>query len=116
LTITFKKGAVTEVEGGGRVGEGLRELLESGMEPRFPERRNCAELGIGTNPCATRPDNLLEAEKIRGTVHIAIGDSSHMGGKVSADVHEDFVVPNATLYLDGVCLMKDGVLDTECLG
>jgi leucyl aminopeptidase (aminopeptidase T) len=116
LTITFKEGAVTEVEGGGRVGDGLRELLESGMEPRFPERRNCAELGLGTNPCAKRPDNLLEAEKIRGTVHIAIGDSSHMGGNVSADVHEDFVVANATLYLDGVCLMKDGVLDTECLG
>jgi len=116
LTIRFEKGAVTEVVGGGQVGEGLRELLEVGAEPRFPERRNCAELGVGTNPCAKRPDNVLEAEKIRGTIHIAIGDNSHMGGKVSADVHEDFVVPKATLCLDGVYLMRDGVLDIKCLG
>jgi leucyl aminopeptidase (aminopeptidase T) len=34
-------------------------------------RRNVTELGIGTNPNAKSPLNLLEAEKIKGTVHVA---------------------------------------------
>ncbi|GAI08948.1 unnamed protein product, partial [marine sediment metagenome] len=68
----------------------------------------CAELGIGTNPNARRPDNVLEAEKIRETIHIAIGDSSHMGGKVTADLHQDFIVPKPTLKFDGKVIIKDG--------
>ena len=67
-----------------------------------------AELGIGTNPNASRPDNVLEAEKIKGTVHIAIGDNSHMGGKVESDLHEDFIQPDAELVLDGKQVILGG--------
>jgi len=73
-------------------------------------RRNLAEFGVGTNPNAKRPDNLLEGEKIKGTVHVAIGDSSHMGGKVSADLHQDFIIPRPTLVLDGKTIIRDGKL------
>ncbi|MEM2276568.1 MAG: peptidase, partial [Thermoproteota archaeon] len=62
------------------------------------------------NPYARRPDNVLEAEKIRGTVHIAIGDNSHMGGKAESDIHEDFIIPRPTLTLDGKVVMKNGEL------
>jgi leucyl aminopeptidase (aminopeptidase T) len=67
----------------------------------YKARRNLAELGIGTNPSARRPDNILEAEKIEGTVHIAIGDNIHMGGQAESDLHTDFVQPQPDLYLDG---------------
>jgi leucyl aminopeptidase (aminopeptidase T) len=50
----------------------------------------------------------LEAEKIRGTVHVAIGDNFHMGGAVKADMHEDFVIPSPTLMLDNKLVMKNG--------
>lgn len=102
MHLVFRAGQVVEVLGGGRVGEELRQFLRPGDDaPLYSARRNLAELGVGTNPNARRPDNILEAEKIRGTVHLAIGDNAHMGGQVTADYHEDFVIPQAELWLDG---------------
>ena len=111
MTIVFKKGYVTKIVGGGKVGDEYRGLLDfKKKEEPFVSRRNLAELGVGTNPNAKRPDNVLESEKIKGTVHLAIGDNSHMGGKVSSDLHQDFIIPKPTLMLDGKAVMKDGKL------
>ena len=109
MTLIIKNGRAAEITGGGKVGDEFRELLafDKNEEP-YISRRNLAELGIGTNPDAKRPDNILEAEKIKGTVHLAIGDGSHLGGKVSADLHQDFVIPRPTLLLDGKVVIKDG--------
>jgi len=111
MTLIFKNGYVTEIVGGGKIGDEYRGLLDFSRkgEP-YTSRRNLAELGIGTNPNAKRPDNILESEKIRGTVHLAIGDNSHMGGKISADLHQDFIIPKPTWMLDGKAMMKDGKL------
>jgi len=111
MTIFFKDGYVTEIVGGGDVGDHLRRLLnvEEAKEP-YKSRRNLAEFGIGTNPRAKRPDNILEAEKIKGTIHIAIGDNAHFGGKVSADLHQDFVLSNPDVLLDGKLVIKKGKL------
>jgi leucyl aminopeptidase (aminopeptidase T) len=111
MTLIFKNGYVTEIVGGGKIGDEYRNLLDfKKKEEPYISRRNLAELGIGTNPNAKRPDNILEAEKIKGTVHLAIGDNSHMGGKVSADLHQDFIIPKPTWMLDGKPVMKDGKL------
>lgn len=111
LILRFRNGLVQAVDGGGAVGDQLRELLRPGDDAElYRLRRNLAELGIGTNPNASRPDNVLEAEKIRGTVHLAIGDNSHMGGTVSVDLHEDFVLPGPDLLLDGKVIMQSGRL------
>jgi len=111
MTLIFEKGNVVEIVGGGKVGDEFRGLLafDKNEEP-YISRRNLAELGVGTNPNAKRPDNILESEKIRGTVHLAIGDNSHMGGNVSSDLHQDFIIPRPTLILDGKTVMKDGKL------
>ncbi len=111
MTLHISKGLVTKIEGGGRVGDHFRELL--GLQPpaegkEYLARRNVAELGIGTNPNAKRPDNVLEAEKIMGTIHVAIGDNSHFGGKVEADLHEDFLQPEPTVIVDGEEFMVKG--------
>lgn len=107
MRLVFRAGQVVEVVGGGVVGEELRAFLHLGDDsPLYVARRNLAELGVGTNPNARRPDNILEAEKIRGTVHLAIGDNAHMGGVVAADFHEDFVVPRAELILDGRTVLR----------
>ncbi len=50
--------------------------------------------------------HIWEAEKIRGVLHLAIGDNAHMGGAVTADLHEDFVLPHPDLYLDGEVVMR----------
>lgn len=100
MVLTFREGYVVSLEEGGKVGEEFTRLFAFDNEG-LKHRRNCAELGIGTNPKASKPDNVLEAEKIKGTVHVAVGDSSHMGGHTESDLHEDFVLPGPTLYLDG---------------
>ncbi len=110
MTLNFEVGKVANVLGGGDVGEKFRGLLLSPRREEEPyvSRRNLAELGVGTNPYAKLPDNVLEAEKIRGTVHLAVGDNSHMGGTVVADLHEDFIVHHPDLILDGKTIMRNG--------
>jgi len=109
MVLTFKKGLVVDLQGGGEVGKDFSKLLNlKNNDELFCSRRNLAELGIGTNPNARRPDNVLEAEKIKGTVHIAIGDNIHMGGKVESDLHEDFIQPQVDLYLDGTPVILQG--------
>lgn len=109
MVFTLKAGSVVKLEGGGKVGDHFRQMLKLGSDnPLYVARRNLAELGIGTNPNARRADNVLEAEKILGTVHIAIGDNIHMGGLVESDLHEDFVQPDVDLILDGVPVILKG--------
>lgn len=100
MTLVFEKGYVTQVIGGGEVGAFYTQTFAFGDESK-KHRRNCAELGIGTNPNAKTPDNVLEAEKILGTIHVAVGDSAHMGGVNESDLHEDFILIQPTLVIDG---------------
>jgi aminopeptidase len=92
VRLTVKDGNVVAIEG--------EEAHRLKLEKKFRENegnRNIAELGIGTNDRATRPDNILEAEKILGTIHIALGDNSGFGGMVSTPFHEDYVFYRPTL-------------------
>lgn len=108
ITLTVKNGYVVRVDGD----EPYTETLRAKLDER-KENRNIAELGIGTNDKAKRPDNILESEKILGTIHIALGDNSSFGGSVKAPFHQDFVFFRPTVVLvdkDGVrkTLIKDG--------
>ncbi|NPA15336.1 MAG: aminopeptidase [Deferribacteres bacterium] len=75
---------------------------------------NVAELGVGTNPKAKRADNILEAEKILGSIHIAFGDNSTFGGRTKASFHQDHVVFSPTVEVkvgeEWLPLMKAGTL------
>ena len=110
VTLHIDNGEVRKIEG--------REKYIAYLEEKLSEQeenRNIAELGIGTNDKASRPDNILESEKILGTVHIALGDNSSFGGKVKTSFHQDFVLfgPTITLiYKKGVKrkLMENGEL------
>ena len=51
--------------------------------------------GVGTNDRATLTGNVLEDEKILGTVHVAFGASAGIGGTVSVPIHLDVVVLDA---------------------
>ena len=84
----------------------LAHLLEAGGELGA----NLAELGVGTNDRATLTGQMLEDEKILGTVHVAFGASAGIGGTVSVPVHEDVVVLEATLELGGETVLDGGRL------
>ena len=108
VALTVKNGFVEEVSGDEEYAGYLRAKLSERIE-----NANIAELGIGTNDMAKRPDNILESEKILGTIHIALGDNSSFGGNVSTPFHQDFVFFRPTVRLihkDGnrTTLMKDG--------
>jgi leucyl aminopeptidase (aminopeptidase T) len=94
LTLTVKDGYVTDMSGKDEYIEYLRAKLGERKE-----NGNIAELGIGTNRAAQRPDNILESEKILGTIHIALGDNSSFGGTVKTPFHQDFVFFKPTVTL-----------------
>jgi leucyl aminopeptidase (aminopeptidase T) len=108
MIIIFRDGEVQSIEGGGETGEKFRQLLELPIPGHQSKRRNLAELGIGTNPKANSVESILEAEKIKGTIHIAIGDNSHFGGLVKTDMHVDFVLWEPTLILDDKTVIDRG--------
>ena len=95
VVLEIKNGKVFLVQGVSRFAADLREKLGEN-----PFNKNIAELGIGTNYKASRVDNILEAEKIAGTIHIALGDNMSFGGNVRTSFHQDFVVFAPTLILE----------------
>lgn len=102
VALVIRDGLVEEVVGDEEFAEELRMRLSE-----REENRNIAEFGIGTNSRAKRPDNILESEKIMGTIHIALGDNSTFGGKVKTTLHQDFVFFRPTVRLTG----RDGSVD-----
>jgi len=95
LVLWVRDGLLHEVEGEGPAADLLRRKVKES-----PLNANVAELGVGTNPGARRPDNILESEKILGTVHVAFGDNHGFGGKVSTPFHQDYVVFKASLVAE----------------
>jgi leucyl aminopeptidase (aminopeptidase T) len=71
---------------------------------------NLAELGVGTNERAGLTGNVLEDEKMLGTVHVAFGASAGIGGTVAVPVHLDVVVLDATLTIGDTTVLQDGTL------
>lgn len=101
--LKIKDGIVKEMEGDREFIEYLENIFSEN-----PKAACLAELGIGTNDRALRPDNILEAEKILGTAHIAFGDNTTFGGNNSVSFHEDYVFFSPTLLLE----YEDGTSDT----
>jgi leucyl aminopeptidase (aminopeptidase T) len=73
-----------------------------------PNGTNVAELGVGTNDAAILTGNVLEDEKILGTVHVAFGASAGIGGTVSVPIHLDVVVVDPTLDVGGTRVLDAG--------
>jgi len=116
VILEIKDGMVQKTSGDKEVIKEFEEIFN-----KNELNRNIAELGIGTNPKAKDVTNVLEAEKILGTVHIALGDNSSFGGKTSTPFHEDFVIFHPTLKLESkegksTTILEDGNLKEEFMG
>ncbi len=107
-TLTVREGRIVDARGG--LGPAYLELLRAHGELGT----NLAELGIGTNERAELTGNVLEDEKILGTVHVAFGASAGIGGSVSVPIHLDVVVTDATIEIDDERVLETGrwVLET----
>jgi len=106
----IKKGTIFILQGLDKFASSMRQQID--IEPKCAV---LAELGIGTNPKASKPDNILESEKILGTIHIAFGDNMSFGGKIRTSFHQDFVLFSPTVelkYAEGnrEIIIKEGKL------
>ena len=88
----------------GPEGEQLLERLSAHGEAGT----NLAELGVGTNEKAGLTGNVLEDEKILGTVHVAFGASAGIGGTVAVPIHLDVVVTDASLTVGDTPVLDGG--------
>jgi leucyl aminopeptidase (aminopeptidase T) len=95
LEFTVKERYVTNIKGKNA------EKLNSILDKVGKKARNIAEFGIGINPEARLIGNVLEDEKVGGTIHIALGDNSTFGGDVIAGIHLDGIIKEPHLYVDG---------------
>ena len=100
--LTLEDGHLANAEG--PEGEQLLGMLRE----HGAQGTNLAELGVGTNDRAKLTGNVLEDEKILGTVHVAFGASIAIGGTVSVPIHLDCVVTEASLTVDGTPVLDEG--------
>lgn len=92
LLLKIRNGRLEEAIGAD--GSRLLELLGEG------NGRIIAEFGIGANKSAILCGNVLEDEKVYGTIHIAFGSNVPFGGANATDVHIDCVVKSPSVYFD----------------
>ena len=103
VTIHVREGRAVEIEGGAAA-DRLRGIVET-----VRDADNIGEIGIGLNRAARIADDITEAKKAYGTVHLALGDSANeYGGTVECDVHLDGLVMSPTVAFDGRDVIVDG--------
>lgn len=84
ILLEVKENKIIEVVGDSNEAKNFREFLEQNST-----HRNIAELGFGCNQKAIIRGLIIEDEKVG--LHIAYGKSTHLGGKIDSDTHEDIV-------------------------
>ncbi len=124
VKVTVKEGFVTEVSGGREARRLQAHIKKAEKKPFEMSRngelakekaaeyaknaRNIGEFGIGLNSKAKIVGNVLEDEKVLGTIHFAIGNNYDQDAL--ALIHSDGIVKNPTVTVDGKPLMKKGKL------
>jgi leucyl aminopeptidase (aminopeptidase T) len=103
LTFIVKKGKVVEIQP-----HPIAEDIERLFEKYGTAARNLAEFGVGTLDSAIISGNTLEDEKVKGTIHFAIGDNASMGGIVKVPLHLDGIIKTPTVWLDDAPWMERG--------
>nr|WP_106779461.1 hypothetical protein [Lysinibacillus timonensis] len=106
ITCYVKDGYITEIIGG-READILRDMLSEFNDPTV---YNIAELGLGLNDKNFLCGHMAPDEGSFGNIHIGIGKNLNFGGHVDSPLHLDMVIKTVTIEIDGLTLMKDGVL------
>ena len=100
VTVEVKKGGITGLKGSRRMSAIFNRYGRS-------EKILC-EFGIGTNYKAKITGNVLEDEKVLGTIHVAFGNNLAFGGRNKAGIHLDAVIRKPTVWLDDKLLIRKG--------
>jgi len=105
----FKKGKLIDY----KIERGEKNF-ENVFKNASGDKNKIGEFAIGTNPRArTTGGMIIVDEKVRGTIHMALGHNKHFGGKNDSTLHWDFfktMGKGSRLYVDKKLIMKDGKL------
>ena len=102
LTVTLEDGRAVDAHG--PKADPFLAMLDAGGKTG----RNVAEFAIGTNTSARVHGQILEDEKVAGTIHIAFGTSAGIGGVNVSSVHIDGLVTKPDVSLDVTEIMSEG--------
>jgi leucyl aminopeptidase (aminopeptidase T) len=105
IKVEIRDGYAEEITGGEEAQRLIAMLDKNGREARA-----VAEFGIGTNYKAILSGQILEDEKVLGTIHVAFGNNLTMGGSIAVNSHLDGLVKSPDVYLDDELVMKKGKL------
>ena len=105
IRMAVRGGRVVEITGG-TAAERLRGMVAAADA----NATNIAEFAIGTNDRARLIGSMTEDKKVRGSVHVAIGDNHVIGGRVTSELHLDGLLLRPTVELDGGRIVEDGRL------
>lgn len=105
----FKNGRLVDY----KIENGLK-AFEDVYKNASGNKDRIGELGIGTNPRAKITGGMtIVDEKVRGTIHMAIGNNKLFGGKNDSTIHWDFFKnmkkKGSRLYADNKLIIKDGI-------
>ncbi len=105
IKVEIRDGYAEEITGGEEAQRLIAMLDKNGREARA-----VAEFGIGTNYKAILSGQILEDEKVLGTIHVAFGNNLTMGGSIAVNSHLDGLVKFPDVYFDDELVMKKGKL------
>lgn len=106
IYMEIKDGVVTKISGKGGEARFLGRLIN-----KFDDgSKTVCEFGIGTNPYAKLTGEILEDEKVLGTVHFAFGNNMSFGGKINVPMHIDGLISKPTVHFEDRLIMENGKL------
>jgi leucyl aminopeptidase (aminopeptidase T) len=124
IKIEVENGYIKKVSGGSEAETLKRLIRKASIKPfKLAEKdilpkdkaleysknaKHIGEFGLGLNDKARIVGNVLEDEKVLGTIHIAIG--SNYDEDAPALIHYDCVIKKPSVFIDGEPLMKNGKL------
>ena len=103
ITLEIKAGKTISIPGG-KAAKQLKHLIELAGE----KAKIIGEFGIGTNKSCRLSSEVLEAEKVYGTCHLALGNNVTFGGKNSVPFHSDGIIKKPTVIIDNKIILKNG--------
>ena len=102
VTLQVTKGKISKITG--------NKKMTDIFNTHGPRERVLCELGIGTNYRARITGNVLEDEKVLGTIHVAFGNNLGFGGNNNARIHLDAVLKKPSVWFDNTIVIKNGRL------
>ena len=99
--IDISNGNIDTIKGG-ESAEILNELVT-----HFRNGNKIGEVGLGMNPLALNVGN-SEDERVRGSIHIGLGDNQQFHGIITSAIHLDITLRNSSLLVDERALVRNG--------